>query len=998
MTAPILFHIEQNLAEPNYGIRFLAERIQANKPNLLSSVSVIVPNGQARADLALALAHNSPQIGLNYLTLKDLANKLALSFLIGEEVGIPANDLILQAVVNSINASNPSALENFYSNSELLPNTEIALIEGFKQLDWLMDKQASQKQIPKSVGDLYPLMKSELNKHGYITEPDLYQLCTQNLQNNIEQLKYELEQIGAVILYLPSPLHKKEMEFLNELSNHAKVEIITNSALTEGVEENFKNLLNFANLNLKEENATQTTITENKEILYHKFFDPIVEVKSVVGEVFEKLAEGCAPSQLAILFTTPQPYRHLLHNELLIANIPFVGPTLKNLTQSIAGQALLALLEIAQNGFTTSEIIKLLEHNPKLAGKYEWKSQLRRASIPDQADNWAKQLERYGNLLDIINPVFDELQKLNGDKERDTGWKESSTILIKLLESNLDLEIAPAHQKEALNQINIVLQNLARIDDFSPSSNIETLHKILSHSLSSQVFWRKNRAGRGVMVGNISTASHIMVEHIWVVGLAEGFFPSNTSREKIISNSDWHNLAQGEANFLQNTSEFKIANSLKNLNAAKLAGQKSVRLSYPISDIVEASELNGEPTRWLEEQIKIFKEAPLIPVTPQAINLNNLSASSKSGIKFDIKSDIYTNALEMLEARQQDDFTRFDGLVKNFSFSNATSPTDLENYVRCPQAYFFKNVLRLRMDQYEESYGLPKSAIIGSIYHKILEKHNNNVGELDDIAIEICEERFYKKWGDFNYFQKEFALNTIDNLSKLTDYMNQREGSWKNMYNEKKLELELELPSGTYEFGMKVDLIEGMPTDSNFIYQALDYKTGNTKNYKKLTTTRKGSSEEGSSEEDERKPSEGFAGGQYLQYFIYAAALQDEYPDAEIRSGYIFVNGEAFDDINNGTNPIILPFEKDSPDYKSMKSILQKIIKNLESGIFPQGIYESIKIDRKTGAEEANGVHLCKWCDPYNTSFTKRLDNKSQLQLLKKVHGGSKLTEYLFPY
>ena len=991
MTKPIHFQIEQSLTEQNAGIEFLAERIQVNKPDLLSVVSIVVPNGQARVDIGLALTHTSPQIGLNYLMLRNLTDALALSLLIKEGKTL-ANTEIMLAVINSLNTDKPSLLENFYSNSELLPNTEIALIETFKQLDWLKDEQVL-KQLPNNLGELYLAFKAELNESSYITESDLYQLYIRNLKDNNKKLEHQFEQTEAVILYLCSPLRQKEMEFLNELSNHTKVEIITNSALTEGIEDDFKDLLNLSNLKLtKGEPPKVPGGGRNKEITYRKFFDPIREVKTVVCEVFETLKTSqCAPSQLAILFTTPQPYRYLLHNELLISDIKFVGPTLKNLSQSIAGQALLALLDIAQNGFTSSEVIKLLEYNPKLAGEYKWKTQIRQASIPDKTDNWEKQL-RDLDILDVLNPIFKELKKLGDnnkkDNEKNASWMEKTKILSKLLDKNLDLEDSTSHQKEALSQIQNTLQNLTNIDNIkSCLPNIETLNKILSYSLSSQPFWRQNRAGRGVLVGSISNASHILVDHIWVLGLAEGFFPASSLREKIVSNSDWHNLAKRDTSFFQNTSEFQIAKSLKNLNAAKLAGRKSVHFSYPTSDISKTSELSGMPTRWIEDKC-IEKPAPPIPITAQTINLNNLSNDSNN-----LKSDIYIGGLEMLKARQSTKFTRFDGLVKNFNFSRKTSPTALEEYVKCPQAYFFKNILDLEMDQYETGYDLPKNIDIGNIYHRILATYNKCIASkdttekdstvLENTVTKIYEDFFNKKSEKLNYLQKELIAETISTLTKLLNFMNQRKEVWENIGNELTEKIELKFSNKTYKLETRIDLIESTTIGNTPILQALDYKTGKSENYKKLLN--------------------GHVGGKYLQYFIYTKILQNKYPDAEIRSGYIFVNGKDLKFKN--TNLIILSFkedwfrsgEKEIFKYKEIESILEEILRNIEAGFFPQGIYETITGDRKLETTKASGIHHCKWCDPYNTSYT-RLDNQSPLQILNKTHKNIPLTKYLFPY
>ena len=344
----------------------------------------------------------------------------------------------------------------------------------------------------------------------------------------------------------------------------------------------------------------------------------------------------------------------------------------------------------------------------------------------------------------------------------DVAWDARAAWTRRLLQ---DLLGGPSHSQSwdapearAAERIDLALDRLAALAEVEGPVELAVFNRTLQLELEGDL-GRVGRFGEGVFVGPIGMAVGLDLEHLVIVGLAEGSFPATVQDDSLLPDRE-RDLLGG----LLPLRSGRVDRSHRELLAAIASAQRQL-LCVPRGDLRRSVErvpcrwlldvagqlaatgerlwspdllrVPTEPDGWLRH-IRSFDDGLRQldePATEQEHRLRRLLASStgRSGLLADDDAVIAAGAL-VVASRRSAQFTRFDGDVSSVSLRSPVeeimSPTGLERWARCPQAYFQQRVLGVREVEHPEDSLRITAMDWGSLVHSALE------GFLDQVLAE----------------------------------------------------------------------------------------------------------------------------------------------------------------------------------------------------------------------------------------------------------------------
>jgi hypothetical protein len=312
--------------------------------------------------------------------------------------------------------------------------------------------------------------------------------------------------------------------------------------------------------------------------------DPAEEVRVATRLVVERLADGAAPDRIAVVSRVRSPYAALVHEDLAAAGVPHTAPAPLQLGQSIAGRALLGMLEWPANGHRRDELMRLLRsvtlRDPSggRARPDRWDRRAREAGVVGGLDQWHRRLDAarsdlVGRIAGLGDPPEPELPLADGDEPVDAStqsrarqlveldalrafvdrfaadtdpgdrrsWSALSRWAQKLLHTYLgSLRTAGSwsepeqRSREAVAEL---LDELAGLDDVDPTPGFEVFRRVIQHELARSA-GRVGRFGHGVFVGRLAEAAGADLDLVVVLGCAEGLFPPAGADDPLLPNRD----------------------------------------------------------------------------------------------------------------------------------------------------------------------------------------------------------------------------------------------------------------------------------------------------------------------------------------------------------------------------------------------------------------------------------------------------------------------------
>lgn len=736
------------------------------------------------------------------------------------------------------------------------------------------------------------------------------------------------------------------------------------------------------------------------------------EARLATERVLAAAEAGVPFARQAVFWATDAPYARLVRQRLGTAGVPLAGPTGTTLGQTAAGRLVLALLGLRGGGreLRREDVLGLVSGAPvrladgRLAPVAEWERLSRDAGVVEGLDQWSTRLARYGALLAA---AADDEDQTEARRERSRDLAEASSRLadfVTWLAARLDQLMAaatwadratrlrglvdeltggsagrrswPAAEADAMAAVLGALDRLAVLDRFEAAPAFAVFARVVGRELDAAAPGIA-AFGSGVLVGPLSLASGLEFDQVTVVGLAEGLYPATRREDPLLP--DHERLAAAGA--LRTRTDWQ-ATERRSLHAA-VAAAPDVVLSAPRTDPRRPAV--AHPSRWLRylasrladvpaDEVDLTRpgpawlevrasfqaslEAATSPVDDADLTLRHLhrswrmSGSAATGSNSDWFPDV-VRGLECLASRRAPLFSAWDGnLHRTVSLPQhrgAVTATRLEQYPRCPHAYFLQHVLGVEVVELPEELDRVSALTVGSLMHEALEWFFADAlarfgdGEwpsswgADDRARmrahaeELCRATEEAGLTGRTVLWEIERARLLADLDRVLDRdADHRSGGWRPVAIEAGFgagfgdEVAIELPSGRQlAVRGKVDRID-RHGDAVLV---IDYKSGKTADYPKLAA------------------GDPTAAGKYLQLPIYAAAARQRFGSVSTGAAYWMISARG--DHRLLHNPL------DQARYQRFVSVLETVVSEIEAGRFP------------ARPDPARGGYIaCPYCDP----------------------------------
>ena len=415
--------------------------------------------------------------------------------------------------------------------------------------------------------------------------------------------------------------------------------------------------------------------------------DPDDEVRNVVRGVVDAMRSGVPLERMAILYGADDPYARLLHEHLLLAEIPHNGASVRALSDSVLGRSLLRLLSLAGDWVPARSRLRVVRRRAaRSTGAVDavpgvaWERISRAAGVVGGVDEWRTRLETFA----ALQPDSDR-----GDRERAAAlelrefvdalatalvpatapgtWAQHARWAHSLVRRFLGTEARragwPEFEQDAARRVEALLDRLAGLDAVDPRPSLEVFRRTLELELDGARD-RVGRLGEGVLVGPPSFALGVDLERVWVCGLAEGLFPSVPHDDPLLADAE-RSALDGD---LRLRSE-RVDDDERAVLAALASTRGDRVLTMPRGDLRRSTE--HVPSRFVADTAAALSPADRHAVASYVDGLAHVDVPASRhelGVRGALAGDAWVGALAevargraLTTARASNEFTRFDG-------------------------------------------------------------------------------------------------------------------------------------------------------------------------------------------------------------------------------------------------------------------------------------------------------------------------------------------------
>ena len=1005
----------------------------AKSQDVFAPVCVIVPSNYVAVTLRRELATGnygatswvgSGLVGTDFLTSYRLAEAVAGHTFLAQGRQ-PVRGVVIGAAIRQILSDTPGIFEPIAHHGA----TERELVRVYREL---RDLEESDLNTLASTGERSSEVvrvcsaANRLLQDKWFDEFDLFRSSDLALE--------KVSNFGRLVLFLPQRLANTETTFLSRLSDVSSMTALIGLTGSEEADRDSNRVADLFNTQHLSSNVTPASASTVISVS-----DPDDEVRTTVRAVIGLLDQGVAASQIAVLYPHRNPYARLLEEHLNDSAVSFSGVSSRTVADSMLGRFIRSLLALPDKNlnvdavldFLASSQIRLHVDGALSAPSVSWSQAAIAAGVSAGLEDWSERLSRHKEQLvataakerirtgddsqssryekrahevnDLLTFVT-ELNQIVNPESLPTDWVELCSWLRQAIERYLGTndQVGPHNGDfSAVEQILDQLQNLTRIE---PATTFSVFRRSLETQLEDHNE-RIGKLGQGVLVGDIRQAWGLNFEHTFILGLAEGIFPTAPRKNGVISDED-----RAQLNGALSVSRDVTNDDHRRFLAALSSSNKNTVL-FPRGDLRQHKE--NYPARWLEQMaermgVPSLNEALMDsrhswaihqPSFISGVRNSNFPASSQ---EFDLASlldgrdegqDLATVLLnntssfeagrQLIDSRNSGRFTRFDGnlsgLVNPSTVrTNVLSPTRLKQWVDCPHSYFMRHVLDVdEPESFRHEFRI--SALIrGSLIHEAADRFfqdqiskgtppgpNRQYNEHDillmrQIGMEVATELETQGLVGRPLFWKRDREQLLNDLVGILKFDNQREPRGTVVATELKFglpdgdfpPLKRKLPSGrTVNFRGSVDRVEKTAAGTLVV---VDYKTGKLDSYKQLS------------------PDNPILGGSQLQLPLYAAAANSYLGQDvnETHASYWFTS----DSQKWATKGYLVTYDV----LDAFDEAIDVIVDGIEGGLFPPKPAPS--------SSKWTGVGKCVFCDP-DALGTREIDEKwKTLSLLDSLH------------
>ncbi len=483
--------------------------------------------------------------------------------------------------------------------------------------------------------------------------------------------------------------------------------------------------------------------------------DPGEEVRDAVRSVVAGVDKGTALWRQAVLHPAGASYARMLHQELAAAGVPTNGPELRRLDRSVAGIALVRLLDLATSDWGRDEVMAWLATAPIVGGAdrrrvpaSRWDRVSAEAGVVRGTAQWAARLaalsgpdggDEAGALASFVAGL------VVGTSPPGTSWDSLARWAAGLLDRYLDDDDGtwPAAEAAAAAQVRGAVLALGELDRVSGPTDVATFRRTVRTVLEETPLdgsdLPEGGFGDGVFVAPLAHARGLVFDRVVVVGMADALVPGAVGDDALLP----EDVRRLDASGGLRTRAARLEELRGDLVAAVATGTTRRVATYPRVDPRTGRE--QMPSRWLERlttpgtrrrPVDSFAatvaaaDPPLSVADLELHDITRWAAAGRDPSLAPVASCSERLATGITAARQRagDAFTRFDGNVGRgsvtpFSAETPVSATRLEAYAKCPRRFLYDRVLNVRERTLPEDLWQMEPAERGTLVHAVLEAY-----------------------------------------------------------------------------------------------------------------------------------------------------------------------------------------------------------------------------------------------------------------------------------
>jgi RecB family exonuclease len=717
----------------------------AKRGDPLAPVTVIVPTNSVGVAARRLLASEAlgpladagrGVVGVTFLTVLRLAELLAAPRLAAEGRR-PVSTPVIAAAVRGVLIRAPGLFAPVAEH----PATEEALVAAERELavldDEALDALGAQHARAHDVVRVHRAVRLALTSRWY-DERDLMRTATAVVEGGAGFLA----DLGTIVCFAPQRWSHPESEVVAALA--ALGEVVAIVALTG--DDRADGPVRAAVGRIGGTTAAETIVPATGTDVFSAS-DPDDEVRAIVRGIVDAMREGVPLERMAVLFGAADPYARLLHEQLALAGIAHNGTSVRALSDCVLGRALLHMLALPDHDFRRDEVCALFATAPMLDGRgravpaVTWERISRRAGVVAGRTEWHARLDAFASedpLVERLREYVDALANALAPARPPSSWRAFAEWAHGLIRQFLGREARrerwPRFEQDAARRVEATLDRLAGLDTVDRAPTPAIFRRTLELELSTARD-RIGRLGDGLLVGSPALALGVNLERLWVCGLAEGVFPAATRDDPLLSDRD-RAAVNGDLSLRAD----RVDDDHRALLAALASTTERRVLSYPRGDLRRSTE--HVASRFLEPTLSAIGTTSVPAIASYAHAIARVafpSSEHELGVRAALAGEQWVGALsavgrgrELVAARSSDAFTRFDGnlaalgprlqAVSPIGSEQAISPTQLEQWARCPHAFFVRYVLRV--DEVERPEEIMQISPLdrGSLVHQVLDE------------------------------------------------------------------------------------------------------------------------------------------------------------------------------------------------------------------------------------------------------------------------------------
>jgi ATP-dependent helicase/nuclease subunit B len=740
-------------------LRRVVHAIKGDDP--LRRVTLVVPSERVGVAARRALARGGegqpPGIAaLSVLTLRRVAEILAADQLLAQGRR-PLTGPALASAVREVLAEQPGEFQRVAHHI----GTVRALADAHRTLRLLDERvisglaEAAEPIVAETVR-VHRAVRDRLAAATY-DEPALLGKATTSVSR---------QDFGPLVVFLPQDLDAPELSLLSALSTAQDVHLVvglTGRSRTDAGPRSCAAHLGVALPDAECHEAKADTVLHAS--------DPDDEVRAVVRRAVTAL-RGRPGHRIAVLHGSTDPYARLLHEHLGKAGVTFFGRGVRPAVESAYGSTVLRLLALAEGDFRRRDVLTMIAGGPvqafgRPAPSSAWERVSRDAGIV-AGDDWSR-------LVDFARQQREEAaaeraeaeprEWLAARRERNATSADELGEFVNLLRATfaaisaartwrnlvasarelLDGVLVPddALHPEDSSAARRVASTLEAAAGMSGTPSERALREVLELELDA-VLDRVGTIGIGVHVGPVAEGIGDDVDEVFVVGAAEGLLPARSADDPLLPERV-RELTDGALPTVAERSARQHRHVLAALAAAP-AGSRT--MSFPRGDLRRGGE--RQPSRWLLESLRALSgRSGLQPSQWREIEKHLVASTSYTGSvtttgepahaqewrqraaveeTLDEEADVaLRRARALRRGRQSSEFTEYDGDLGGEDLPVPTdaeglSPTALEDWVKCPHAYFLRRLLGVAPVEEPDEVVQISALERGNVLHAVWER------------------------------------------------------------------------------------------------------------------------------------------------------------------------------------------------------------------------------------------------------------------------------------